>query len=170
MKTLKVIYFFLIISSLCSQKNILQGQSNTIDTSDFVIIKLNSEKHNNNRVNELTTNQIDSILVILNKAIENYNDKIVSNYLAKGKKYCKDSISGILDIKNYKFQIKPITNSDDQKFWIHGFCKGFYNESEYTRINWRNKMMMVADGGDCFIDCSINLTKKIFENFQINFN
>ncbi len=64
--------------------------------------------------------------------------------------------------RNYKKQIVPVINSKGEKeIWINCFCSA-------GGSNWKLKPVMVEDGGTCYFNFKINLTKFIYYNFIVN--
>ena len=63
---------------------------------------------------------------------------------------------------NYRSQIIAVTNSRGEKeVWINCFC-------ETHGIDWKTKLILVSDGGDCYFNLKINLKKNICYNLIIN--
>lgn len=54
----------------------------------------------------------------------------------------------------------------DKYVWINCFCKS--QESDFK--DWKTKLVFVKDGGNCFINVLINLTKKTYKEFNVNGN
>ena len=92
------------------------------------------------------------------------NDKELSNI----ERILEDAVSQYnlfpknhLDLNKYKKQIIPIINKFGEKeVWINCFCQ--YNE------NWKTEIIRVDDGGDCYFNLKINLTKSKYYDFFVN--
>lgn len=54
----------------------------------------------------------------------------------------------------------------DKCVWINCFCKS--QESDFK--DWKTKLVFVKDGGNCFINVLVNLTKNTYEEFNVNGN
>lgn len=54
----------------------------------------------------------------------------------------------------------------DKYIWINCFCKT--QESDFK--DWKTKLVFVKDGGNCFINVLVNLTKNTYEEFNVNGN
>jgi hypothetical protein len=93
---------------------------------------------------------IDSLLIA---AIDNYNSKFdtVGNEIAI-------STNG----RNYRFQLIAATNIDGEKIvWVNAFC----NTSIF---NWKDKPVVVYDGGSCYFNLKINVTKRTYFDLYVN--
>jgi len=64
--------------------------------------------------------------------------------------------------KYYK-QLIPIINSKGEKeVWVNCFC------STYEKSYWKKDIVAVNDGGSCFFQLKINLTKGTISDFMVN--
>lgn len=159
MKTLLTMLFGAILITICGQvgiKKINAPQTNEsytqtiILTSDttYAVIKFNSEDtwiFKNSKPIDLSFNEIAELDKIILECVNNYKDEL-------------------LDIKKYKRQYIPAINDNGEKLvWINCFCKHF----DY---DWKNQVIMVVDGGNCYFQMKINLTTKKYYNFHNNMN
>ena len=93
-------------------------------------------------LSEVEIRQIESIA---NKGIEEYN---------KHTKWEK------IDL-DYKVQLVPVINQKGEKeVWINGFCD--------DERDWRKIIVSIRDGGNCFFQMKINLSKKKCYDVGIN--
>lgn len=102
---------------------------------------------------ELSTDELNSIKEMVKECIENYNSQILesSKKLRERKKYVK--MYQIMKLDNYKIQYVPYLNEKGEKeIWINGFCNGF--DVDY----WRNNIVYVFDGGNCFFTLRLNIS------------
>lgn len=60
--------------------------------------------------------------------------------------------------------IGAIDPNGDKIIWINCFCKG--EESSFK--DWKNKIVFVNDGGDCFFNVKINITKNTYYDLMVN--
>ena len=68
-----------------------------------------------------------------------------------------------IDINNYKRQYIPFAKPNGDRFvWVNCFCADF--------PFWKNKVVFVFDGGACFFNVEINLTKRAYGELYINSN
>lgn len=82
------------------------------------------------------------------------------------KQCIKDHNSGnhmpLQDLDHYKCQYVPILNKDNQKeVWVNCFC-------QTMDIDWKSKVVYVMDGGTCYFNVRINLTKGSYFNLYVN--
>lgn len=69
---------------------------------------------------------------------------------------------GIKKLKNYKIQVVPFLNEHGEKeVWINGFC-------DDSGDDWREDVIWVLDGGNCFFTMRINLTNESLISAGIN--
>jgi hypothetical protein len=67
----------------------------------------------------------------------------------------------IENLEKYKFQFVPALNGQGEKeVYVNGFCMEL--------SNWQTQIVFVDDGGSCFFQFYINLTKKTFDRFAVN--
>lgn len=65
-------------------------------------------------------------------------------------------------LRTYKFQLIPYLNENGQKLvWVNAFCS---KEND----NWKSEPVIVSDGGDCYFNLTINLSKGKCESLIIN--
>jgi hypothetical protein len=70
----------------------------------------------------------------------------------------------IIDMKmyNYKRQYVAVLNSKGEKeVWINCFC-------EAEGYEWKNQIMIVADGGNCYFNLKVNLRTKTCYELSVN--
>jgi len=74
----------------------------------------------------------------------------------------KRSHYGVMELTKYKFQYIPvITKSGEKQVWVNAFCTSH-------GIDWSKDIIGVDDGGNCYWNMIINLTKKTYHNFMVN--
>ena len=77
-------------------------------------------------------------------------------------KYKDDSVLTyrMIELQNYKRQYIPVKDEKGNKYiWVNCFCDDF-------GIDWRNEIVLVMDGGDCYFNFYINLSEKKILRFQ----
>jgi hypothetical protein len=85
-------------------------------------------------------------------------------------------VGRILDFDRfYKQYICYIDTSGDSIIYISGFCnipsspeKDSAGNWRLTPHDWKRKFLRVDDGGPCFWQMKISLTKKKYFNYKIN--
>jgi len=67
----------------------------------------------------------------------------------------------ILDLPRYKRQYAAYINEHGEKeVWINCMCS--------VDDGWRDNIIMVRDGGSCYFNLTINLTKQLAYDLSIN--
>ncbi|WP_293313676.1 hypothetical protein [Pedobacter sp. UBA5917] len=123
-----------------------------IDTSYIAIITF-EKKSAFRRPAQLTSTDLKEIDKILLKFAEDYNKHILSFIPPKG-----DKRNFLINIKDYKRQYTPTTNSKGEKeVLIYCMCRTF-------GPNWKKEPVVVLDGGKCYFKLNVNLTTKDFES------
>ena len=101
----------------------------------------------------LTQADLIEIENIYNESIADFNSKLAGN----GKAftiYPKRS--------NYRRQYVCVVNKKGQKeVFVNCFCNSF---GDY----WKNKLIEVEDGGNCFFNFKLNLTTRKYYDFSVN--
>lgn len=62
--------------------------------------------------------------------------------------------------------IGGIDSSGDKIVWINCFCKS--REGDFK--NWKKDIIQVKDGGNCFLNVTVNITKRSYTSFMVNGN
>jgi len=177
---MKKIRLFIIFASVLNIYNISYGQStvkNTtttqneyiqIDTSIISILQYNTIQDfifKNCKSINLSNEDLMTIENILKVCINNYNieqEKQFNELNEKHPEYKLDKNNFIIDLKNYRRQYFAIENINGEKeVWINCFC-GLGND------NWKTKLIMVIDGGNCYFNLKINLTRSTFYELMVN--
>jgi hypothetical protein len=95
-------------------------------------------------------NQIDSLLI---SSVTEYN-----NSLADGHEDYKIDFKS----KDYKKQLLAVINSKGEKeIWVNCFCDDWDK-------SWTREILIVHDGGPCYFNFKINLTRKKVFDFAVN--
>jgi hypothetical protein len=106
---------------------------------------------------KLTDN--DAIIVdsLLKKCIDKYNveaEKEFKQIVGENSNYKPNKEDFVIDIEKYKRQYFVITNSKGEKeVWVNCFCNSW-------KKDWRKELIRVKDGGNCYFQVKVNLTKK----------
>lgn len=67
----------------------------------------------------------------------------------------------VIDLKGYKRQYVAIINSNGEKeVWVNCFC--------FVFGKWRKEIMSMKDGGNCFFNLKVNLTKEKYYDLSVN--
>lgn len=145
--------FLYIIVSLAACANKPKGTSREallweqqVDTSLIAVIPYTGEwgtGGKNNTPASLTMDDMKKIEFLLQSCVSRNKD---------------------VDLKREKYrrQYIAMTNDKGEKIvWINCFC-GVDND------NWRNSIVMVHDGGSCYFNLKVNLTKGVYYDFWVN--
>ena len=97
---------------------------------------------------KLSYREIDKLSDLLGKAVQEHN-KTPRN---RGK---------IADFEKYKHQLIPTQNdAGDKIVWVNSVCS--------AGREWKRRVLLVADGGSCYFNLYINLTKNNYDRFSVN--
>lgn len=121
-----------------------------IDTSEFVILPFETTLNwvfKDSKPTELTNDDLLKIETIFNKCMNAYN--LDKNNLK-------------IELGRYNRQYVAAENSKGKKeVWINCFCREW-------DINNRKQIVSVLDGGNCYFNLKINLTKGEYYELMVN--
>jgi hypothetical protein len=177
MRHLIIIFFALSLFTSCRQvgtksNNATISDNNKIaqpvDKSNYAILKFNkSDKwlFENSRPVDLNSTEINEIEILLSACIKAYNPTQLKQFDKINKEhpeYRIDKSQFIIDLKRYKRQYIAVINKKGEKeVWINCFC-------ERGSSNWRKEIVEVLDGGNCYFNLKINLTRKTYSDLRVN--
>lgn len=151
--------FFVSCGSLSTGKSPEAETVSTLaDSSIYIVISFDPSSSfpfsNKCKKANLTSSEISDIDLLLKKCVEDYNSSLKDD---------KKAYFGIDLIKEkYKRQYVPVVNERGEKeIWVNCFCRDFDGR-------WRKDIIHVDDGGNCFFNFKINLTKKKCYEFFVN--
>jgi len=150
-------------------KNQDQNQNTyNIDTSVVAILYFDSTQYwvfNDSKPTDLTYNNLLTIEKILNKCINDYNpdqERQFKEMNDKHPEYKLDKKNFIIDLTRYKRQYIAVLNSKGEKeVWVNCFC-------EAGNQNWKENLIFVEDGGNCYFNLKINLTTGQYYELIVN--
>lgn len=102
----------------------------------------------------LTTKEISVALSLLKKTVESHNNSEMVKAVGA------DHLT-FIDIKNYKVQFLPGTINNEKWVYANCFCDSFGSD-------WKKDLISVDDGGKCYFQVRLNLTKGEYADFMIN--
>lgn len=156
------IYLLLIAAlGLSSFKGVFYNESNLrnnsschfqSDTTQYAIISFDKSSwfFENAKPAGLNNKEIEQIEELLKEAIKKHNKAIANEAFA------------LKPLKRYKRQLVPVINNKGEKeVWVNCLC-------DVHGDNWRNQIIFVNDGGNCYFNLKINLTTKTFYDIQVN--
>jgi hypothetical protein len=118
-----------------------------VDTNIYVILPYDSAammamnwRYKNARPDHLTRLEVDSLEAIIDSAYQAYT---------------RDSTAYLHDLlplsKYYRQYVAVVTDKGEREVWVNFVCGG---------SSWRSRPVIVDDGGSCFVQLFINLTKR----------
>lgn len=147
-----------------------QNQINalTMDTSIIAILSSDIAPHwifKDPEPADLTTEDLQKIEIILLECINNYNteqEKKIEEYKNKYPEHRLNNKNFNIDLARYKRQYIAVINSKGEKeVWVNCFCNTLGTD-------WRKNLIIVLDGGNCYFNLKINLTKGEYFDLIIN--
>ncbi|WP_277017325.1 hypothetical protein [Flavobacterium lindanitolerans] len=100
-------------------------------------------------------------------------DIILQDALSKGEFYFLKEQT-LKELKNrYRQYICYINGNGDKIVYVNSFCKipTIYDDDGKAKLlDWKNEMVDTADGGSCYWNMKINLTKNTYYELIINGN
>lgn len=116
---------------------------------------------------QLTGEDLKQIETILNTAIAEYNPEQESQFRQMNEKHPElklDRKNFTIDLARYKRQYLAVINAQgDKEVWVNCFC-------ESANQHWKKTAVIVKDGGNCYFQLKINLTKAQYYQFTVNGN
>lgn len=111
----------------------------------------------------LTKTETDEIDRLLRQSVDEYNQKQEEEF-AKWKELDstlkKDDF--MINLAEYKRQYVPvITETNEPEVWVNAICY-------WAGERWRKEIIRVDDGGKCYFNVKINLSKKTYSNMTVN--
>ncbi len=175
MKTLILIVLILFISCNGVEKNPKVKSNEKTQTEfklpkfEYVILHSNESRNRvfkNAKQTDLTQTELIKIERILITAVKENNENQKKELKTHNKKHPKNkwTITGFeLSLEGKKRQYIPVINEVGEKVvWINLFCDDWGSE------NWKSEIMMVNDGGNCYFNLKINLSKGTYSELFIN--
>ncbi len=114
---------------------------------------------------ELTEQDLKTIEKILNDCIKEYNPEQERQYDEINKEHPEYNLKlehFVIELDDYKRQYVPVINDKGEKeVWVNCFCDTWDSD-------WKNEIMEVEDGGNCYFNLIINLTKEKHYDLMVN--
>ena len=110
----------------------------------------------------LSKREIKNIESILRQCIDKENaDELIRYNAAKLKDSNAQKSDYIIALKKYVLQyIVSISPNGEKIIWVNCFCE--------PMNGWKDQVIGVHDGGNCFFNVMINLSKKTYYDFRVN--
>lgn len=159
MSVLKYLLLFIVAGSSlnsCLLKDYSENgnaHTNYLDDSRYVFLEFDSTHYwlftaaTPSQLNRFEQSRLDSLL----KATVSQHNAQMDN---------PDFRIG--NLATYYFQLIPVLNAQGQKeVWVNGFCRA---PSE----NWKREVIVVQDGGNCYFNVKLNLSKRLAYDLTVN--
>lgn len=168
-----ILAFLLLFTTTCKQQNdkaniLRMVKPDFADTTQFVILPFDPSYEwmfKNAKPATINSQEIEQADIIIKKYIDNYNPKQKSLFDSILKVHPNRYIKVedyIIDFQRYKRQYVTVVNKKGEKeIWVNFFCRT-YNK------DWKNYLVFVKDGGNCYFNLKVNLSKKICYALAIN--
>lgn len=80
----------------------------------------------------------------------------------------EQSLKGLKE--RYRQYFFFINDKNEKQVYINSFCriKGIYKDGEMQPYDWKNKVVVVKDGGSCYWRIELNLTKNRYYEPYVN--
>jgi L-rhamnose mutarotase len=150
--------------------NTTSTKQNLVDTSIYAVLTFDNSYQwifKDVKATSLSTSEIVNIEELLKIAISEYNVKHKKEFDSLTKmhpEYELKEYNFIIDLKKYKRQYFPVLNNKGEKeVWVNCFCN-------ISNENWRNNLVFYLDGGNCYFNIKVNLSKHTFYELSVNGN
>ncbi|WP_310554382.1 hypothetical protein [Flavobacterium sp.] len=154
MKRILILLFLIaIFNDCCGQNNNPKKKQIGIIALDTTIALMPFEKDNygvlkNNKSTKLNYKELQMVTELLSKCIKQRNSEFTLKNNIELKKY-------------YKQYVATINSKGEKEVWVNCFCYLWDTE-------WRKNLIRVADGGKCYFNVKINLSRQIYYELIIN--
>jgi len=112
----------------------------------------------------LSIAEISKIDSLLQKAVNEHNQAQEEEYHKMVKAVPNIPIQRdhyFINLSNYKRQFIAIINpAGEKEVWVNCFCA--------SMSDWRKRVIIVDDGGNCFFNVKINLTTSVWYDLMVN--
>jgi hypothetical protein len=171
MKLTTLIFFLFFSCGSFAQKIIDKNEPDLTPLNGYVIMPfdpanpvLRSMFPGKVRRASLDTPEVEQINLLLKKCIDNFNLTQEFEYKRMLEVDSSSRASEFfINLAFYQKQFVPVINASNQKeVWVNAFCyvKGV--------DKWHTELVREEDGGKCFFNVKINLTRNTFYNFSVN--
>lgn len=139
-----------------------------VDTSIIAILPHDAQHmfcFENTQQATLSSDDLAILEGLLISCIEMYNleqEKLLIEMSSNSPTHKFDKKDFLIDLAKYKRQYIAVINSSGEKeVWINCFC------SAPTK-NWREQLVVVKDGGNCYFNLKVNLTTGQCYDLMVN--
>lgn len=137
--------------------------------SDYVILTYDPDWHwifEKAEAANLSADELQQIEAIINRAVAEHNEAEKQALKAHNEKYPQQQRTETgyeISTEGHKRQYVPVITAEGEKqVWINFFCDDFGDEL------WKTKLFIVEDGGNCFFNLKVNLSKQTYADLVVN--
>ena len=139
--------------------------SNQISGDEYAIIQYEKDEWGailgDVEPTDLTLEEIKTIegiiAEIVQRTIKWHNEELEEHYAGLPKDQRNEN-----KFKYFRQYVAGINGNGDKIVWINFFC------GPPKKKNWKNEIIMVADGGSCYFNLKVNLTEKKYYEYSVN--
>lgn len=80
---------------------------------------------------------------------------------------CRGTANRLLNRKldDYNYQLMgALMDNGEKVIWINALCK----KEESSMADWKKRLVVVADGGNCFFNIQVNITRDVWGLLMVN--
>ncbi len=155
-------------NQVASKDGVLSSTSLQIDTSTIAVLPFDTAQKwlfIDSKPVELTNADLTQVEKLLKECIDNYNpdqERQFKEINDKHPNYKLDKKNFIIDLSRYKRQyIAAINSQGEKEIWVNCFCNTWDTD-------WKKEIIEVMDGGNCYFNLKINLTKGEYYELMVN--
>ncbi len=148
--------------------NNIQFEKLKIDDSRIVILAFKPDyfwlfkNASNSKLNNIEISKIEKTLKIIEEKYNIVQRNTFANYRIKNPNSDLKLEHLTIDLSNYKRQYIAIKNEKGEKeVWVNMFCNDHFGK-------WQSEIIAVKDGGNCYFNLKINLSKNKYYDLSFN--
>jgi len=147
-----------------TQTNVFQ-----LEPSEYVILPFDQNQNDlfqestPHDIKESELNDIERILLVATSEHNKIQEKIIEKHNSENPNNKIIETGQELNLAGFKRQYIAVMNKQGEKeIWINFFCDTMDMDS------WKSDIFIVFDGGNCYYNLKINLTKNTYYDISIN--
>ncbi|TGE28830.1 hypothetical protein [Hymenobacter metallicola] len=138
----------------------IHEQETKITLTDFAVIP-------NFQPNPVSVAELNQVDALLRACVTEFNKAAEADYADMQKAHPEIPFrkeNYVIDLARYRKQLVVNVNSQGAKIvWVNCFCG---DEADFPY--WKKRIVDVTDGGNCFFNVRLNLTKGTWEDLRTN--
>ncbi|GAB3846309.1 hypothetical protein GCM10028822_06180 [Hymenobacter terrigena] len=138
-----------------------------LDTTTFAILPFAQKSDYlfpKSKPAELSIKELLQVNDLLSKAVAEQNKAEENDFQEIVKRFpeaAKHRENYFINLSRYRRQLIVVVNTKGEKeVWVNCFCN--------SGPNWRKEELVVDDGGNCYFNVKINLTKAVWYDMMVN--